>query len=271
MPVYNGAMTMRVAIESVLAQTFGDFELIIADNASTDATEAIAREYGAADARIRYVRHPENRGAFGNFIYVIEEARADLFMWAAADDWWSPDFTALNVGFLRASPGFISSISPVRFEGGAQEPLFMGDGVLAAPSLGDRIRQYLSLWHGNSVFYSVFRRRILLDSLTPAGTYLGFDWSVMLRATRFGPSMRLADGEVVRGKRGISSNGSTFRVSRSRFIHWLLPFYDMSRQALRAIRGEAWDAQAAVLVALAKLNYAAARAQFGYERRAWRS
>lgn len=271
MPVYNSAMTMCAAISSLMAQTFGDFELIIADNASTDATGDIAREYAAADARIRYIRHNENRGAFGNFVYVIEAAKAELFMWAAADDWWSPDVAALNVGFLRDNPGFISSISPVRFEGEVGEPLFMGDGVLAAPSLGGRIRQYLSLWHGNSVFYSVFRRRILLESLSPAGTYLGFDWSVMLRATRHGPSMRLSEGEVVRGKRGMSSSGLIFKSSRSRFIHWLLPFYDVSRQALQTIRRERWDAKAAVWVALANLNFAAARAQFGYERRAWRS
>ena len=271
MPVHNGARTMRTAVDSILAQTFGDFELVIADNASTDTTEIIAREYAAVDPRVRYVRHPENRGAFANFAFVVETSRAELFMWAAADDWWSPDFTALNVGFLGANSGYISSISPVRFEGRAEEPFFMGDGVLMAASLSDRVRQYFSLWHGNSVFYSVFRRCILLDSLTPVGSYLGFDWSVMLRATRHGPSMRLSAGEIVRGDRGISSSGSIFRASRSRFIHWLLPFHDVSRQALLIIRGEAWQARAAVLVALAKLNLAAARAQFGHERRYRRS
>ncbi len=270
MPVYNGGATMRTAIDSLLAQDFGDFELIIADNASTDETPDIARRYAAADSRIRYIRHAENCGAFANYAYVLDVARADFFMWAAADDIWSRDFARLNVGFLRGHPSYVSSISPVRFEGQAGDPGFMGDGVLMAATLGDRVCRFLSLWHGNSVFYSVFRRRILADSLSPVGHYLGFDWTVMLRATRSGPSMRLTSGEIVRGARGISSSGTIFRASRSRTLHWALPFVDMSWQALLTVRGETWRARAIVALALARLNFAAARAQLGYERRAGR-
>jgi len=53
MPVYNGERYLKAALDSVLAQTFRDFELIISDNASTDATEEICREYAARDPRIR--------------------------------------------------------------------------------------------------------------------------------------------------------------------------------------------------------------------------
>ena len=63
MPVYNGAPFIREAIESLLSQTFTDFELVISDNASTDRTEAICREYAEKNQRIRYVRQSENRGA----------------------------------------------------------------------------------------------------------------------------------------------------------------------------------------------------------------
>ena len=63
MPVYNGERYLASAIESVLAQTFDDFELLIADNASTDDTEAICRDFASRDPRIRYTRHAENIGA----------------------------------------------------------------------------------------------------------------------------------------------------------------------------------------------------------------
>ena len=92
MPVYNGAKFIHEALDSLLAQTFADFELIISDNASTDETEAICREYAAKDERIRYVRQTENRGALANFRFVLDEAVGEYFMFAAADDFWSPNW-----------------------------------------------------------------------------------------------------------------------------------------------------------------------------------
>jgi glycosyltransferase involved in cell wall biosynthesis len=62
MPVFNGEDFIREALDSILAQTFRDFELIISDNASTDGTEAICKVYAAQDSRIRYVRNPANIG-----------------------------------------------------------------------------------------------------------------------------------------------------------------------------------------------------------------
>lgn len=86
MPVYNGEPFIREALDSLLDQTFTNFELIISDNASTDGTEAICREYASKDERIRYVRQTENRGALANFQFVLDEAVGEYFMWAAHDD-----------------------------------------------------------------------------------------------------------------------------------------------------------------------------------------
>ena len=88
MPVYNGEKYIREALDSLLAQIFTNFELIISDNASTDNTEAICREYAARDPRIRHVRQSESRGATANFQPVLDKARGAYFMWAAADNRW---------------------------------------------------------------------------------------------------------------------------------------------------------------------------------------
>ncbi|MGK2855732.1 MAG: glycosyltransferase family 2 protein, partial [Thermoanaerobaculia bacterium] len=90
MPVYNGARYIREALDSLLGQTFRDFEIFISDNASTDATPEICEEYRRRDARIRVVRQSENRGLLSNFRAVLEGARGDMFTWAAADDVWDP-------------------------------------------------------------------------------------------------------------------------------------------------------------------------------------
>lgn len=92
MPVYNGEPFIKEALDSLLTQTFTDFELIISDNASTDGTEAICREYAAKDKRIRYIRQTENRGATANFQFVLDEAVGEYFMWAAHDDRWTKDY-----------------------------------------------------------------------------------------------------------------------------------------------------------------------------------
>ena len=86
LPVYNGENYMAAAIDSLLAQTFTDFELIISDNASTDATEQICRDYAHRDGRIRYYREEVNRGAAWNFTHTFELARGEYFKWHAHDD-----------------------------------------------------------------------------------------------------------------------------------------------------------------------------------------
>lgn len=88
MPVFNGEKFIRKALDALLGQSFTDFELNISDNASTDMTEAICREYAAKDSRIHYVRQTENIGPVENFQYVLNAAVGEYFMWAAADDIW---------------------------------------------------------------------------------------------------------------------------------------------------------------------------------------
>ena len=101
MPIYNGAEFIRDALDSLLAQTFTDFEIIISDNASNDETESICREYLAKNNMIRYFRQTENKGPFANFKFVLEQATGEYFMWAAHDDRHHPDFLRLTVWPLQ--------------------------------------------------------------------------------------------------------------------------------------------------------------------------
>lgn len=101
MPVFNGEKYIRDALDSLLNQTFSDFELIISDNASTDSTEEICCEYASRDSRISYFRQTENNGAITNFQFVLDQARGEFFMWAAYDDLWSSDFLKDAVGSLK--------------------------------------------------------------------------------------------------------------------------------------------------------------------------
>ena len=109
MPVYNGERFIREALDSVLAQTYTDFELLIADNASTDATPEIIAEYAAADPRIRRVRHDRNLGSAGNHNYLLEQTTTPLFKWAASDDLHAPTHVERCIAQLDERPELIGA------------------------------------------------------------------------------------------------------------------------------------------------------------------
>lgn len=106
-PTYNCERYIAQSIESLLAQSYGDFELVISDNASTDGTEAICRRFAAADKRVRYVRRSENIGGPGNFRHVFSLCSGRYHKWSTADDYWHPEFLKEAVAVLDARPDVV--------------------------------------------------------------------------------------------------------------------------------------------------------------------
>ena len=104
LPVFNGERFLGEALDCWLAQTYGDFELIISDNGSQDGTSDICRAYAARDKRIQYFRHNENRGAAWNYNHAYELSRGEYFKWAADDDLCAPDYLEQCVEVLDAQP-----------------------------------------------------------------------------------------------------------------------------------------------------------------------
>lgn len=104
LPVYNGERFLSQSLDSLLAQTYGDFDLIVCDNASTDATEEICRNYAARDPRIVYVRREKNLGMANNFNLAFAAAQTEYFKWAAYDDIHAPEFLQRSVEVLDADP-----------------------------------------------------------------------------------------------------------------------------------------------------------------------
>ena len=104
LPVYNGEDFLAEALDSLLDQTYDDFELIISDNASTDSTADICTSYSAKDSRIRYLRSDVNLGAAVNYNLVFELATGEYFKWAAHDDICAPEFIGACVDILDRYP-----------------------------------------------------------------------------------------------------------------------------------------------------------------------
>ncbi len=115
LPVYNGEKYLRQALDSLLGQDFEDFELIISDNASTDGTAAICREYAARDKKVRYLRTETNRGVTWNFRNVLEVAQGQYFKWAAHDDECCPTMFRRCVEVIDQADPTVALVYP-RFE-----------------------------------------------------------------------------------------------------------------------------------------------------------
>src|SRR4051812_15673859 len=104
LPVYNGEAFLPAALTSLLSQQYEDFELIVSDNASTDGTEAICREFAARDPRVRYSRNETNIGAARNYNRVFELSRGKLFKWASHDDECHPSLLQRCVEVFESAP-----------------------------------------------------------------------------------------------------------------------------------------------------------------------
>ena len=112
MPLYNAERFLPQTLDSILGQSFTDFELIVSDNASTDATAELVRERLAIDPRVRLFRHEENQGAAANYNFALEKARADYFKWAAYDDLLDQRFLARCVAALDEAPEDVVLVYP---------------------------------------------------------------------------------------------------------------------------------------------------------------
>ena len=102
LPVYNGQRYLTQSLDSLRAQTFPDFEVVISDNASSDETAAICLRYASEDTRFQYHRNAQNIGGSPNHNRVVELSRGKYFLWASYDDVRHPDYVRRCVEALEA-------------------------------------------------------------------------------------------------------------------------------------------------------------------------
>ncbi len=161
--MYNGGRFLAATLDSLLAQSLCDFELIISDNASTDETQDLCNAYAAHDPRVRYFRNRENLGAGHNYRRVVELSRGELFKWAAADDLCEPTYLARCVEVLDADPRVVLAYARARFidEDGNVLPLTDPGWDLRSDEAHERLRYVINAGHWVSSIYGVIRKTTL--------------------------------------------------------------------------------------------------------------
>ena len=187
LPVYNGEQYLRQAMDALLAQTYTDFELIVSDNASTDTTEEICREYVRRDPRVRHIRQKTNVGAVPNHNLLIDEARGTYFKWASHDDLYAPELLEKCIRELEQHPDvvLVHAWDAVMDDAGRivrQLPYVLDTDN---PDPAARLRSLLRTPGGND-FYGVMRTD-LLRHVGGHGTYYNADRTFMAKVLMQGP------------------------------------------------------------------------------------
>ena len=173
LPVFNGERYLPATLDSILGQTFSDFELIISDNASTDGTQRLCLDYAAKDARVRYHRSPTNIGATQNWYRVLDLASADYFASVAHDDCYEPDYMRRCIEVLDRDPSVAVCFSRTKIidESGAERGVLDVVVDTTSENAHDRLYQLLKVDYLCVQLYGVMRTSILRSTKVFSGYY----------------------------------------------------------------------------------------------------
>jgi glycosyltransferase involved in cell wall biosynthesis len=162
LPVYNGEDYLEQALDSIRAQTYGNFELIISDNASTDGTERICRKYAAIDSRIHYIRQPRNQGISWNWREVVQLSTGEYFLWASHDDVLTPTYIQRCVEVLDQNSNIVlcySNVLDIDEQGVRRPPK---QSIRAdVPQPHQRLRELMGIYHNCVVIFGLMRADVL--------------------------------------------------------------------------------------------------------------
>ncbi|NJK38917.1 MAG: glycosyltransferase family 2 protein [Oscillatoriales cyanobacterium RM2_1_1] len=186
LPVYNGENYLRNALDSILSQTLQNFQIIISDNASIDATGAIAREYADRDPRILYYRQPRNIGASRNFNFVFQPGDAPYFKWAAHDDVLEPDYLRSCVELLDQDQNLVMAHSASLKINAKGEKIGTYDADLKLSDNSARARFWRIIWadHFTEIF-GVMRSDVVATTKL-YGSYIGSDRNLLAELLLWG-------------------------------------------------------------------------------------
>jgi glycosyltransferase involved in cell wall biosynthesis len=115
LPVYNGERYLQQSIGSLLSQDYGNLELIISDNNSTDSSLELCQEYQSKDNRIRLYKNDSNIGATKNFNKVFHLSSGKYFMLACHDNLWDKSYVSKCVAKLEENPTAVMCVSEIQF------------------------------------------------------------------------------------------------------------------------------------------------------------
>lgn len=237
LPVYNGERYLRETIESILAQDFEDFELLVSDNASTDDTPSILAQYAARDGRVVVHRQPSNLGAASNYNWLANNAAGEYFKWASADDLLRPTLLSRCVTVLDQNPDVVLAYPKTTLVGPDGRALRdHEDGLhLPQPQSWLRLRDFaLNRWLCNPCFGLM--RTLVARSTGLIRPTISSDVTFLAEMALAGPIHEVPERLFLR--RVVETSCGLGRLSRSEVAHWFAPGRDASRAPMVRVFGD---------------------------------
>ncbi|MCU0839478.1 MAG: glycosyltransferase [Rhodospirillales bacterium] len=229
--VYNGASTLRRAVESVLAQTHQNILINISDDASTDETAQVGEDLARQHANVTYTRQKKNLGIFGNTRFALQQAQTQYFMWLAADDFILPTYIERTLAALEADPGLVACVSRVRFiRADGTETLARGTAPLMADVLTN-LAVYLSAPVDNGRFYGLYRTAALKTAYPPTDFH-ALDWAVVAGTLLSGRHAEIPEVLMVRDWTPPLSYIKAVRADNPTTLGRLFPLLPMTRDLI---------------------------------------
>jgi glycosyltransferase involved in cell wall biosynthesis len=217
LPVYNGERYLAETLESILAQRYPHLDVVISDNASTDATAAICARYVRRDPRLRYSRVARNAGAAANFNRCFALSRGELFTWWMADDLRESDAVQRCVAALMAQPEAPLAYSLARCVGPDGATLHHYETALFhRPWSPDPVEQFVQLgeefmYSGGAtaaIYVAGVMRAAALRRTRLHGAFIASDWTLLAELALLGPWLELPEPLLsIRAHAGSSSLG----------------------------------------------------------------
>jgi Glycosyl transferase family 2 len=195
LPVFNAERFLEACLDSLVAQSYPHFEIIVSDNASTDQTLQILQKYAARDERVRVFPSDVNRGAVWNHERVRALGRGSYFKWCGADDIVAPRFLEECTAALEVRPDAVLAfpLSVVIDDEGRTLRRTTDRLPLASADVATRFGALLSAWdHTHNPFYGVVRRPCL-EQVRPMGSFLAGDRSLLAELALLGPFLQVEE------------------------------------------------------------------------------
>jgi glycosyltransferase involved in cell wall biosynthesis len=231
LPVFNGAEFLAAAIESILGQTYRDFELIISDNASTDATRDICLGYASRDGRIKYIRQDRNIGAGPNHNFCFKQASGEYFRWASHDDLLEPRYLEACVAMLDRDLSAVLCHSKTRIIGDKGEAFATHLAGLDSPRSSERFGAIILKPHWCVEMFGLIRASSLAQTHVMSN-YFGGDKTMLAELALLGRFLHVPEPLFInRDHPGRSMRAVPFHrrqafhntaSRRQRVTHWAL-------------------------------------------------
>jgi glycosyltransferase involved in cell wall biosynthesis len=244
LPVFNGERYLAAAIESILAQDHAEFDLVICDNASTDATAEIARAYAQRDERVRYQRNAENLGAARNYNLAVQACGGDYFKWAAHDDVLEPSFLRRCLETLDADPHAVLAYPRTRIIDERGEKIESYDLRLPTDAEDPVVRfEALLSIHRCFEIFGLIRRKALLETRLMEPFAHG-DGILLAHLALRGTFAEIPE-ELFLARRHPEQSMERFKQDYLRYAAWfdprhegrrLFPYWRIYRELLRAVQ-----------------------------------